>query len=375
MCRSLVERLHIQCQVLTANLSKSANPSSWGFCGTYLSRDQASADGSRRKGFIRRMTEKIVFQIPPGTIEAIEAFRKNAPDLKSISIPKIDTSQLEKIRKDATAIFPAFQQQFELYAPQLAELQRTMHRTELVPQHVVKQLGEATKTWQSTFAKIPPLTAEFQRVVEQIAITERRKRALGRIGLLPHASTPFTMLDSEIDDETLKATLETYYRDEWCKISASIVKRSQNFAIDDEAKAAFAEGLQAHENGHYRSVCRLLLLEIERVARVELAGNEVGTLHVDKLIGEPAGDLGLSQTNPPGYLAIGLYQCLTEHLYKHVNASNRVAFENDPVPNRHAAVHGLIVYNSFWHSLNVIFMTDYAFQIVTALADTGRNVP
>ncbi len=338
-----------------------------------LSRRKFLLTNRASEDYICRMTKKMAFEIPPGTMEAIEAFRKNVPDLKSITFPKIDTSQFEKIREDAMAVFPAFQRQFDAYAPQLAELQRKMQRIELVPPHVVKQLQEAAKTWQSTLAKIPPITAEFQRLVEQIAVTEQRKRALDRIGLLPHASTPFEMLDGETDDEILKSKLEKYYRDEWSTISASIVRRAQNFAIDDEAKATLAEGLQAHQNGHYRSVCRLLLLEIERVARVELAGNEVGTLHVDKIIGEPAGDLGLSQTSPRGYLAIGLYRCLTDHLYKHVNASNRAAFQNDPVPNRHAAVHGLIVYNSFWHSLNVIFMTDYAFQIVTALAEGQRD--
>jgi hypothetical protein len=56
-----------------------------------------------------------------------------------------------------------------------------------------------------------------------------------------------------------------------------------------------------------------------------------------------------------------------------VDEKNRAKLESDPVPNRHAAIHGLIVYNSFWHSLNVIFMTDYAFQVVTALKAPGNK--
>ena len=41
--------------------------------------------------------------------------------------------------------------------------------------------------------------------------------------------------------------------------------------------------------------------------------------------------------------------------------------EADAVPNRHAAVHGLVVYRSFKNSLNTLFMTDYVFQIVNAV--------
>jgi hypothetical protein len=54
-----------------------------------------------------------------------------------------------------------------------------------------------------------------------------------------------------------------------------------------------------------------------------------------------------------------------------VDGKNRAKLESDPVPNRHAAIHGMIVYNSVWHSLNVIFMTDYAFQVVSAIKALG----
>jgi hypothetical protein len=56
-------------------------------------------------------------------------------------------------------------------------------------------------------------------------------------------------------------------------VSERIRKRVQLLNVDDEATAALAQGLEAHANGHYRAVCRLLLPEIERVARVELKGN------------------------------------------------------------------------------------------------------
>ena len=45
--------------------------------------------------------------------------------------------------------------------------------------------------------------------------------------------------------------------------------------VDDEAKTTFGEALNAHEAGFYRSVCRVLMPEIERVSRVELHGDRL----------------------------------------------------------------------------------------------------
>jgi hypothetical protein len=46
---------------------------------------------------------------------------------------------------------------------------------------------------------------------------------------------------------------------------------------------------------------------------------------------------------------------------------NRSQLQLDPVPNRHTAIHGIVVYSSFWNSLNVIVMTDFAFQLMAAI--------
>jgi hypothetical protein len=191
--------------------------------------------------------------------------------------------------------------------------------------------------------------------------------------VLPHASTPFALLDGEGSAADLRAALESSYRERWGLVSEDILDRSQRFTVDDEAKAALAEALAAHRNGHYRSVCRLLLPEIERVARVELLGNDVGSIRVDKVVGGPAMELPLSGTDVPGFYALSLFKRLTNHLYVKVVPANRRDFERDLVPNRHAAIHGLIVYNSFWHSLNTIFMTDFAFQIITAIKRLGTE--
>jgi hypothetical protein len=307
------------------------------------------------------------FQIPPGLEAAMKALAK-VQNVKPISIPDIDLSAFAKAQANALAVFPEIQKQFAAQLQPWADLQRQLERIALPTQAAIQQMAEAAKRIEGL---IPRPSPEQIRLFEQLARTDKRKRALDRLGLLPHPSTPFALLDADDGDEVLRAGVEQHYRDSWERISQDILERAQQFDIDEEAKGALAEALAAHQHGHYRSVCRLLLPEIERVARVELLGNDIGTIRVQEVIGEPGLDLPINQTNPPGYYALMLYERLTDHIYVRVDAANRQKMEADLVPNRHAVIHGLIVYNSFWHSLNCIFMTDFAFQVVSAIKGLG----
>jgi hypothetical protein len=65
---------------------------------------------------------------------------------------------------------------------------------------------------------------------------------------------------------------------------------------------------------------------------------------------------------------LNLFRRLTKHLYENVRTEpDRQRFAQDPVPNRHAAVHGLVIYSSMQNSLNTIFMADYIFQVISFL--------
>ena len=60
-----------------------------------------------------------------------------------------------------------------------------------------------------------------------------------------------------------------------------------------------------------------------------------------------------------GYLILGRsYQ----HIYEHVPPSDTAEVEKDFLPNRHAAVHGLVAYAEHKHSMLV--MTDSIFRIL-----------
>jgi hypothetical protein len=60
-----------------------------------------------------------------------------------------------------------------------------------------------------------------------------------------------------------------------------------------------------------------------------------------------------------------LYQRLAEHCYERVKTADAVAAcVADPVPNRHAAIHGLVSYTSHLNSLNMLIMADFIFYVV-----------
>ena len=108
--------------------------------------------------------------------------------------------------------------------------------------------------------------------------------------------------------------------------------------------------------------------EIERVSRVELHDDRLDRITRQPLLRKVAGQLPISAVEPSGFLGLNLFRRLSEHLYEKVDdEDSRRRFAQDPVPNRHAAVHGLVVYSSMQNSLNAVFMADFIFQVIGSL--------
>lgn len=214
-----------------------------------------------------------------------------------------------------------------------------------------------------------PAVSQFSDLAKQIAELERQDRLLEQAGFLPHHTTPFHLLpDNSAQTDDLSSLIEGFYRDKWLSIRESIEKRIHSLNLDDEAKHAFDEGLTAHESGLYRATCRHLLTEIERITRVEIHDNSLAHITSQKRLVELAGSLSLVEVEPRGYFGFKLFKRLADHLYTKIqNDDDRKRLNADHVPNRHAAVHGLIVYRSYKNSLNTIFITDYVFQVIDAL--------
>lgn len=218
---------------------------------------------------------------------------------------------------------------------------------------------------------IPRPFAEFSRKLEKF---KRHNDLLDKSGWLPHHSTPFELVDAcGSDSDALRRRLRDFYTEHWPGVRQQIELRLVGHELDDEAKATFREALDAHESGFYRCVCRLLPPEVERVARIELHDDRKKGISSQPKLRKLARTVRVSSIEPRGFRGLNLLRRLENHLYDNVPPdTGRNRFQQDPVPNRHAALHGLVAYSSMQHSLNSIFMTEYIFQVISALKKDER---
>lgn len=209
----------------------------------------------------------------------------------------------------------------------------------------------------------------FNAVLNGIAAVIDVNKRLAKVGWLPHYTTPFELV-LKAEPDKLSDQLEEYYGHEWGQASEAILGRLDRYEIDPEAKAAFREALNAHGHGLYRSSCRVLFPEIERVLWVKVHGADwkqqiTSQKNFIALVKEfPA---GITLTDPWAY---ELYQKLSDHIYVKAEECNQERFNS--IPNRHAAVHGRIVYSSLKHSVNTIIMADYVFAVISAAKAVAR---
>jgi hypothetical protein len=259
------------------------------------------------------------------------------------------------IFKDLRATQDAANRAYVRYVVPLAEAAEPV-ATQLstVSQQLAASLGpffdrlrELSDAWAPHLAKwveVAPRLAEWSRTVD----------ILNEVGWLPYHSAPFHHVDEcENDLDLLDTRFSEYYRTQWSEIRADMESRLEGYHIDDEARETFREALAAHEAGLYRCVCRVLFPEIERMIG---AGYRSKPL-LEKLTGK--GDLADYAFRER--FGIVLFDRLVEHVYE---SGRREKCEQNPVPNRQAAMHGLVSYSTHKHSMNMLILTDYIFQIL-----------
>ena len=136
-------------------------------------------------------------------------------------------------------------------------------------------------------ASIKPFIEQLEKIskvitpyIRAFAEYDKIAEAFRATGWLPYRSAPFHYVE-ECGDDTplLEKRLSDYYRVHWNDIRQDIESRLTGYHIDDEAKETFREALDAHEMNLYRSTCRVLLPEIERVFRVQFFNNETGNIY------------------------------------------------------------------------------------------------
>jgi len=243
-----------------------------------------------------------------------------------------------------------------------------------------RSLGPVLGILNEWSAAATPVLEEFDRMAAAAAeametlqpslkkFHERKQihDALDKVGWLPHPTVPYRLVEGCGDDlAQLDDRIADYYRSRWPEIRDEMESGLAEYHIDDDARATFREALIAHESELYSGICRWLFPEIERMIG---AGPRVGSRKmVEKLTesGDPT-DRELREL-----FDWVMLQRLRTHAYERVITDDEVArFERDPVPNRHAAIHGRVAYSTHKHSMNMLILTDYVFRILPPLEES-----
>ena len=205
-----------------------------------------------------------------------------------------------------------------------------------------------------------------RKLFETLAPFEEKVR-FEEAGWFPHSTFPRHLLNWNGDETYSDEMVLTHYRNNWSTVSHVIGSELANCDVDFDAKEAIRQALTAHENGLYQLVPPALFTAIERAVRVCLYDDKVGSISVKDQLVNLVGRLPLSVL-PDGTLAFVGFVQLSHHLYENIHTDEvRERFLEASIPNRHAAIHGLVIYSSEKSSLNAIFVAMYVFQILTVL--------
>ncbi|MDE0332838.1 MAG: hypothetical protein OXL41_13325 [Nitrospinae bacterium] len=185
-------------------------------------------------------------------------------------------------------------------------------------------------------------------------------------GWLPYHTLSIGYVEEYADDTALLENhISSFYKNTWDNIRQDIESRLTQYNISEETKETFREALSAHEIGHYRCVCSLLFPVIDREFRIHFFQDSAGSISSKKMLEKLTNRGKLNNFLPREAYGWILFKFLVRHLYEPVDDGNRQQYQQDYVPNRHASIHGLLPYSTHKHSINMIIMADYIFQILT----------
>lgn len=249
---------------------------------------------------------------------------------------------------------------------------------------------EWTRTANVIGNAIKELAAQFQPInlkgffgsFEWIVEEGRKARLVEKSGWLPHKTTPFDLLtEGELSEEEISTIISGYYTEQWEAVEATFLEELAEYDVDDEAKATVEEALKAHRLGLFRVAPRLLFPEIERVCSdaffegkryifVKNYNEKEVKLPITRLkeVWEMVREMPLGDLVAYEY-SWQLFKTVEGHLYDEVGDDEEVRekYRVNPVPNRHAALHGIIRYATQQTSINAIIMAHFIFHLISQL--------
>ena len=240
----------------------------------------------------------------------------------------------------------------------------------------MNRMGENLQSFiQSAERSAKVAAIYFEAVLSSIEHFARYSNFINAVkptGWLPYHTVPMELVEEFGHDVSLLDTrLSAFYEANWDDIRQDIEIRLEHYHTSEEARVTFREALSAHDVGHFRCVCRVLFPEIDREFRRYFFQDSAGSISSRKMLEELESQGKLGTFLPREAYGWILFGRLIHHLYEPVNDDNRSKYVRDSVPNRHATLHGLVSYSTFKHSMNMIIMADYIFQVLTSISKQG----
>ena len=244
---------------------------------------------------------------------------------------------------------------------------------------VVRSQMEAANTFSSAFSQSTQGLARsfsFPNLFESALtgflrplppLVNPKARVAKELGWVVHRTLPKPVLEDASEDN-LDEAIMTHYKERWAEVRRKIELATSGDLIDEDSKETMSQILKAHEYGLYRLVPVAIMVEIERAVRVDLYGELVGrNRDIKGKIVDEIGELPISafQDITSGIIQ---HEILENHLYEHIDDDgDRSQFAENPIPNRNAAIHGLVPYSTEKSSLNSIFLADFVLQMITEI--------
>lgn len=252
------------------------------------------------------------------------------------------------------------------------------------------RLADFISTVQRFADAIIPHLEPIARGLVGMVISRQLREVMNQAGWLPHYTTPLNLVaNSAGEADAVRNRLSEYYSQNWDDVRKAIECQMGGYNVDEDAKATLREALDAHGYGLYKSVCRLLFPEIDRLLHVEIFGRRTGSAKYNEAVSKLVSDKTLDDFIPGGWYDFDYFAHLTKAIrqsgvselddrifgiFTPVKENDLQRLEQDPVPNRHAVVHGYVSYSSPQNSLNTIFIADYIFRLISQLRNDRTGV-
>lgn len=248
----------------------------------------------------------------------------------------------------------------------MADENTTSSIDEVMPHRNIQKdqdLGQVISGLKDLFLSV---IERWRPVIEWGALYLAASEPMKAAGIIPHRSAPWNEFDHSSADEFPRIVLK-HYEDNWDHAEGVFLDDIASLKVSDEAKESFKEALCCHRHGFYRASVLTLLPTIEREFRLAAGkgpGGKAASLEELRIAINtvPAGVV--LRPVAPLYLS----EILDQHIYKNLNTPEEVElFSKNPIPNRHAAIHGHVSYTSSLNSLNTIILAEYVFFAISQI--------